>query len=159
MKKFVRVLALMLVASMLCVMLVACSSKPADNPEDAVAALKENGYTIVYESDEVVSAKKGDDFISIYWFDNEDDANELYEEAMELKEEAEEALEKLKDELKEAQDELDDMEEGFLKDAAELVVAELEEEIEEAELEADAVVGKSGNMVWMGTKDAVKAAK
>ena len=45
MKKFARVLALMLVATMLCVMLVACGATPAEKPEDAKAALEANGYT------------------------------------------------------------------------------------------------------------------
>ena len=42
MKKFVRILCLTLVAVMLCAVLASCGG-PAKNPDDAVAALKDNG--------------------------------------------------------------------------------------------------------------------
>ncbi|MBQ8339450.1 MAG: hypothetical protein IJY16_03280, partial [Clostridia bacterium] len=44
MKKFVRIMSFALVAIMLCVTLASCGG-PAKEPADAVAALKENGYT------------------------------------------------------------------------------------------------------------------
>ena len=43
MKKFAKIMALMLVVAMGVAMLVACA--PASNPEKALSALKENGYS------------------------------------------------------------------------------------------------------------------
>ena len=46
MKHAVRIFTLTLIAVLLCGMLTACGA-PAKDPEDAKAALKENGYTIL----------------------------------------------------------------------------------------------------------------
>ena len=148
MKKFARVLALMLVASMLCVMLVACGSKPAAEPEDAEAALKDNGYTVVLldsklamaaasvaidgDLEAYLTAFKGDDYLYIAWFEDEDEAQSYYDELDEKYEESKAELEEIEDEDRKA---------------------EYEEMLDKA------AYGISGNMVWMGTKDAVKAAK
>ena len=63
MKKFARVLALMLVATMLCAMLVACGAKPASDPKEAKDALEENGYKATHRSgilEEAASSAFGD---------------------------------------------------------------------------------------------------
>ncbi|MBQ8341740.1 MAG: hypothetical protein IJY22_05125 [Clostridia bacterium] len=148
MKKFARILALMLVATMLCVMLVACAAKPAEDPNDAKAALEENDYKVMhYEgllletisssigdgvTDVVMGTKGDDDMVLIVYFEDEEDAEKYYE--------------KLDEERTEEQKEIDEMEDGEEKD-------ELQEEFDKA------VLGHSGKMVWAGTKDAVKAAK
>ena len=72
MKKFTRILCLTLVAVMLCAALVSCGG-PAKNPDDAKAALKENGY-LVMPTDKVITAiniKTGDAIIITYYDDAE----------------------------------------------------------------------------------------
>ena len=148
MKKFARVLALMLVATLLCVMLVACAPTPADTPEDAKAALEENGYEVLVVDNELalasasaiyggdleatLRASDGDDnYVSIIWFENEEDAEKYYEELEEEWAEMEEELEEIED----------------------------EDEKAEAEEYMDSMTfGQSGNMVWSGTVDGIKAA-
>lgn len=46
MKKFARVLALMLVATMLCVLFASCGATPNSDPAEAAKALEEAGYTV-----------------------------------------------------------------------------------------------------------------
>jgi ABC-type glycerol-3-phosphate transport system substrate-binding protein len=147
MKKFARVLALMLVATMLCAMLVACGAKPASDPKEAKDALEENGYKATHLSGVLVEAASsafgdgvtdivtgidGDDSVTIVWFEEEDDAKDFYEE--------------LEEKYEESKAELDEIEDEDVKE-------ELQEELD------NAAYGISGNMVWMGTKEAVKAAK
>ena len=148
MKKFARVLALMLVAAMLCVMLVACGSKPASDPKDAKDALKDNGYSVTLSDDAIslaasalvyggdleaiINATDGDEYINIVWFEDEEDAQDYYDKLDEMYEEAKAKIDEIEDE--------DEKE-------------ELEEDLD------NAAYGISGNMVWKGTKDAVKAAK
>lgn len=147
MKKFARVLALMLVAAMLCVMLVACGAKPASDPKDAKDALKENGYEVLLSDDAVslgvaaaiyggeleavVTGTDGDESVTIVWFEDEADAEDYYETLEEMMAEFEEEIDEIEDEddKEEAQEELD-----------------------------NAAYGIDGNMVWFGTKEAVKAA-
>ncbi len=149
MKHMTKLLSLMLVAVLCVVMLVSC--KPAETADEAVAALKENDYTILAHTDSFVSASKGNedsilesDSIMIYYFDSEEEADKMYEELKKSQEEAIEKAEEYLEGLKES---------GLVGDAV----------IETAEDALDATkavkVDKSGTMVWMGTSDAIKAAK
>ena len=89
MKKFAKITAVALVAIMALAVLVACG--PASDPDKAVAALKENGYTAGkistggYEGLEaVVSGTKGLlsgnlQTITIYYFKDTASANDAWE--------------------------------------------------------------------------------
>lgn len=131
MKKLVKVTAVALVAVMALTLLVACG--PASNPDKALAALKENGYTATkisagsYEGlTAVVTGTKGlfsalfggDDvqFITIFYFESSKAAN----------------------------------------DAWDAIKAESNKEQLDG---SDWVVEKSGSMIYYGTKQAVKDAK
>lgn len=158
MKKFARILCLTLVAVMLCAALASCGA-PAKDPADAVAALKEAGYTVTVDTDALVSAVKDGEHITIHYYDDADKAAEKYEDLKEAKEKAEEALKEAEDKLAEKQKEVEDMEDGLAKNAAEAIVDQLQKAVDAAKEEADVVVGKSGSMAWVGTKQAVKDAK
>ncbi len=137
MKKFVRIMSFALVAIMLCVTLASCGG-PAKEPADAVAALKENGYTAAEDKIVIPAALKllgvegvksvvsgsatiEDKFetITIVYFNDKDAAKTAMEK-----------IEKYADENKD--------------DKAE---------------DSDWVVKQSGAMIYYGTKAAVKAAK
>lgn len=128
-KTILRVVALALLAVMMCTALVACGG-PNKDPEKAKEALEDAGYTVVLNdggllgdmalpegAEATLSAFKGDDeFIMVVYYEDTDALNDAWEEAQE---EAE----------------------------------ELQEEYE------DIVCKKSGKMIYMGTKQAVKDAK
>ena len=86
MKKFVSIISLVLVAVMLCATLVSCGA-PAKDPEDALAALKENGYTAAKFGEYVSGSKLAEDkdgnkkidHVTIYYFDSKDDATAAME--------------------------------------------------------------------------------
>ena len=156
MKKFVRVLSFALVAVMLCATLVACS--PAKTAEEAAAALKENGYTLTVNTDTVVSATKGDDYITITYCSDEAAATKIYDEAAKGLEEAQKALEDAKKELDEAQDKVDSLEDGLEKTLSEAVLELAKEAYNVAEKAASFKVGQSGTVVWVGTAQAIKDA-
>ena len=137
MKKFVRIMSFALVAVVLCVTLASCGG-PAKEPADAVAALKENGYTAAEDKIIIPAALKllgvegvksvvsgsatiEDKFetITIVYFNDKDAAKTAMEK-----------IEKYADENKD--------------DKAE---------------DSDWVVKQSGAMIYYGTKAAVKAAK
>ena len=137
MKKFTRILCLALVAVMLCATLASCGG-PASNPDDAVAALKENGYTAakdnlivpaaltlagVKDIDTVISGTKVEEdvfeTITVIYFIDSDAAEAAFEK-----------VEKYASEKKD--------------DKAE---------------ESNWVVEQSGAMIYFGTKQAVKDAK
>ena len=137
MKKFVRIMSFALVAIMLCVTLASCGG-PAKEPADAVAALKENGYTAAEDKIIIPAALKllgvegvksvvsgsatiEDKFetITVVYFNDKDAAKTAMEK-----------IEKYADENKD--------------DKAE---------------DSDWVVKQSGAMIYYGTKAAVKAAK
>lgn len=158
MKKFARILCLVLVAVMMCSLLASCGS-PAKDPKDAAAALKENGYTLTVDTDSLIVAKKDSDYITINYCTDEEAATKAYDEAKAALDKAEEELKKLEDELKEKQDEYDEMEEGALKDLAKIGLDAAKEAVELAKNAKNYKLGKSGNMVWMGTKQAIKDAK
>ncbi|MBQ9784376.1 MAG: hypothetical protein IJW29_02640 [Clostridia bacterium] len=93
MKKAIRFLSL--VCALLCVLtvLAACGDKnggkPADTPEDAKKALKENGYTVTVTKDEslfeydgmyaTVYAYRDEDVITIHYFDSAADADAAWD--------------------------------------------------------------------------------
>ena len=56
MKKFVRLMALVLVAVMLCAVLAACGGAPAEDPKDAKKALKDNDFDVELMTDKTVLA-------------------------------------------------------------------------------------------------------
>ncbi|MBQ8408037.1 MAG: hypothetical protein IJY39_04160 [Clostridia bacterium] len=136
-KSIVKVLALTLVAVMMCLALVSCGG-PAKDPADAKAALDENGYTAtkidndglgalalaalsvagIKDVECVVSGTNSDgEHVTIIYFEDKDAANAEWEDVQAY-----------------AEDEKDDE-------------------------ETDWVVKKSGNMIYFGTKAGVKAAK
>lgn len=158
MKKFLSLISLVLVFAMLCTVLVSCGG-PADTPEEAAAALKENGYTVTTDEEGVVMANKDDEYIAIRYYDNEEDAEAAYAELEEELAEAEEELEKAQKELDEARAEVEAMDDGVLKEIAEAGVKIAEEAVKAAEKLANAEIGKSGTVVWYGTTQAIKDAK
>ena len=137
MKKFASIVAFVLVAAMLCVTLVSCGA-PAKNPDDAIAALKDNGYAAAKDStfvpaglkmlgvdgvDTVISGSKtvDDKFetVTVVYFDDKDAAKTAFEKGKEY-----------------AEDNKDDKAE-----------------------ETDWVVKQSGAMIFFGTNQAIKDAK
>ena len=94
MKKFVRILALALVAVMLCATLASCGG-PNKDPDKALAALKEEGYTAVKVGDYVSGTKlvKDDDgkdkveHVTIYYYDSKEDATAAMEKIQKLADE------------------------------------------------------------------------
>ena len=136
MKKTLRLLAFALLTAMLCITLASCSA-PNSDPDDALAALKDNGITWAGKDavaiplalkvlgvdgiDTVVTGTGEIDeefaHVTIIYFEEKDDANDAWEKVQEY-----------------ADDERDD----------------------EA---SDWVCKKSGKMIYYGTKAAIKAAK
>lgn len=135
MKKVLRLIALSLVLAMTVVMFASCGA-PNKDPDDAIAALKDNGYTAAKDNAIVPTALKFlgvdgvktvisgtakiDDKIetvTVIYFDSKDDANDAWEKVQEY-----------------AEGEKDD-------DAS------------------DWVCKKSGAMIYFGTSAAIKAAK
>ena len=136
-KSIVKVLALALVAVMMCAMLVSCGGPNAD-PDKALEALKENGVTWAVKDDTVTpgllklagidgvdcvvsgTGKIDDEYahITIIYFDEAADANDAWEDVQE----------------------------------------EAEKDKKDAE-DSEWVVKKSGKMIYYGTKNAIKAAK
>lgn len=139
MKKLLKRILVIATAALMLVTLVSCGG-PAADPEDAKAALEENGYTAVLldgtaveiaaaalgveDMEANLTAFKEDNAITIYYFENKDAA--------------EAAWEKIEDEAEEAKKEYDE---------------------EKDEDDPDFVIKKSGAMIYFGTADAVKAAK
>ena len=137
MKKTIRLIAVAMVAVMLCLSLASCGAPNAD-PDDALAALKDNGISWAGKDtlliplalkalgvdgiDCVVSGtgKIDEEYahVTIIYFDEKDDANDAWEKVQEY-------ADKQKD------DEAGD----------------------------NWVCKKSGKMIYYGTKNAVKAAK
>lgn len=135
MKKTLRLVALALVLIMSVAMLASCAT-PNKDPDDAVAALKDNGYTAAKDNIVVPTALKllGVDgvetvisgsavidekfqTVTVIYFESKDDANDAWEKVQEY-----------------ADGEKDDKAEDW-------------------------VCKKSGAMIYYGTSDAIKAAK
>lgn len=129
MKKTIRLIAVAMVAVMLCLSLASCGGPNAD-PEKAVDALKENGLIAVKvpnfldigDIDTTVSGtgKIDGEFahITIFYFEEAEDANDAWDD--------------IQDKYEDAKKDNED---------------------------ADWVCKKSGKMIYYGTKNAVKAAK
>lgn len=136
MKNAIKIFALIMAVVICTVMLVSCS--PASDPDDALAALKDNGYIASKDStavpialgvlgvkdiDSVVAGtKKVDDkveVITIVYFKSKDAAKAAWETVEEY-----------------AQDKEDDSNNN-----------------------SDFVIKKSGSMIYFGTEDAIKAAR
>ena len=135
MKKTLRLIALALVLVMSVAMLASCAT-PNKDPDDAIAALEDNGYTAAKDNlivptalkllgvDGVKtvisgSAKIDDKYetVTVIYFESKDDANDAWEKVQEY-----------------ANDEKDDKAEDW-------------------------VCKKSGAMIYYGTSAAIKAAK
>ncbi len=138
MKKSVKILALALVAIMLCLSLTACGAPNAD-PDKALESLKDNGVTWAAKDKTVIpglmkiagidgvdcvvsgTGKIDDEFahITIIYFEEAEDAKDEWEDVKEYAE---------KDKDDDAKD-------------------------------SEWVIDKSGKMIYYGTKNAIKAAK
>ena len=158
MRKALRILALTLITALLCTALTSCGS-PAKDPKDAVTALKENGYAVTVDTEKLVVAGKDGEHVTINYCDDKEAADDLYKNLVAEKNKAEEKLDEAEKELKDAQKKLDDMEDGFDKAAQQAVVDGLQRVVDEAKKLVDVEIGKSGTLVWVGTKAAIKAAK
>ena len=134
MKKFARVMAVMMVAVIALAMLVSCA--PNSDPDKALSALKENGYTAAKDTlivpvalaiagvkgiDVVISGTKTSDgnteHVTIIYFNNSASANDAWDSVK-----------------KYAEDNKDDKDSNW-------------------------VFAKSGAMIYYGTNAAIKAAK
>lgn len=140
MKTFAKVLCLSLVAVMLCATLASCA--PAAKAEDALAALKENGYTAV-KSDLLGAAglaalgiKGVDSVVSGTKTEKKDDKTTIETITIIYFTDADSA-----------------------KTAEEKLTTKSDEEKKENDNESNWVFKRSGKMVYFGTKAAVKAAR
>ena len=134
MKNVLRLFTLSIVLVMMLSCLASCFGGPNADPDKAEEALEDNDYTVVVTDNDVALAFYGLDnlecVITAFSEDDEDDAIMIF--YFEEKEDADEAF---------------DSE----------VFEELAEEAEEDN--EDVVVKKSGKMIYIGTKNAVKAAR
>ena len=132
MKTFLKVLALSLVAVLMCATLVSCGG-PASDPDKAAEALEDADYVVIKADDKISLAtydalgvddlecvitafNEDEEGIVIFYFEDKDAANDAWEAIEEIAEEA-------------------------------------------AEEEEDLVIKKSGKMIYYGTKQAIKDAK
>ena len=138
MKNVLRFAAVAMVTIMLCLTLASCGGPNAD-PDDALAALKENGVTWAAKDNTVLpgvykllgvddvecvvsgTGKIDGEYahVTIIYFEEKDDANDAWEK----------------------------------------IQKESEDDKKDADEDAEWVCKKSGKMIYYGTKDAVKAAK
>ncbi len=144
MKKFLKSLVAVMLVCLMAVSFTSCGI-PKD-PAKVKANLEGEGYKVLLEQVDLgdigdllgdkteanLTASKGDEYITVTWYKDEADAKA--------------AIEDFKKELEEAKAELKDMEDGEAKD-------KLQKRID------NITSGRSGKMVWVGTKAAVKAAK
>ena len=131
-KSIVKVLALALVAVMMCAMLVSCGGPNAD-PDKAKAALEENGYAAekIDGIGLLAFAWAGGDIEAVVTGIDKNDLTDtvtiIYYESKDAATEAWESVEKYFN--------------------------------EKSEEESDYEIKQSGEMIWFGHKDAIKAAK
>ena len=111
------------------------------NPEKVKEKLEKKEYTVILNTldlgdlskcEATLTATNGEDSIQIFWYKEAEDAKKAYNEYKE-------AYEKTEDEIK-------NMDDGDAKDKAE-------------ETLKNSGYGKSGKVVWVGTKKAIKDAK
>lgn len=147
-KNFGKIIALVLVVAVLATVLCACV--PTD-PAKAKEHLKKNGYTVTpsvsgildfaanlginTKYEEVVAATNGDEYVSIYYFKNADDAKSF--------------LKSFKDKRAAAKDELKKQ-----KDAGKISEENYKKAMDEYK---NTKVGRTGKAVYIGTKAGVKA--
>ena len=169
MKRFTRVLALMLVAAMLCVALVACGSKPNKDPYDARQSLKDAGYHIQFIDDEEQLVQFGDydglvaflraekddndidgleemngetiyiEYVKTYYFESEKDAKKAF---VELEDELNAWIKRMEDELSKSEEHVEQrygIQVDFKMDPVEATL--------------------DGCMIYVGTSGALKDAK
>ena len=161
MKKLAKIFALVVVCVLAITALVACSPVPNTNFEEAKANLEKNGYTVSaakfddgdVEARITASNSKSGDSITIIWYRNADAANEDYEEA---KAEWEEGKKEYEERMEEAKAELDKLE-GAAKEAAQKMYDSMKETFDK--MINSSVIGKTGNIIYSGTKDAINATK
>ena len=180
-KILVVLLALAMLISSVAIF-ASCGAKPQLDLEKAKDALEDEDYTVFYSDDddsedipyieETLYAYDDDDnSITIIRFadaksaklaykqlkiENDAKIDNIKAEIKELKAEIklyEHVLKKYDDELK--SDEAEEVEENIKE--LEDEVKDLEKELEE--MKDDYVIGRSGKVVWTGTKDAIKASK
>ena len=138
MKNVLRFAAVAMVTIMLCLTLASCGGPNAD-PDDALAALKENGVTWAAKDNTVLpgvykllgvdnvecvvsgTGKIDGEYahVTIIYFEEKDDANDAWEK----------------------------------------IQKESEDDKKEADEDSEWVCKKSGKMIYYGTKEAIKAAK
>lgn len=138
MKNILRFAAVAMVTIMLCLTLASCGGPNAD-PDDALAALKENGVTWAAKDNTVLpgvykllgvdnvecvvsgTGKIDGEYahVTIIYFEEKDDANDAWEK----------------------------------------IQKESEDDKKEADEDSEWVCKKSGKMIYYGTKEAIKAAK
>ena len=140
MKKTVKLLALSLLLALLLGTLASCMNAPASDAVKAKEALKNNGYTVTHLQDsltdkaalavfELVGIEDLETVVSATNADGEHITIFYFEEAEDADEEWEDVKKYVDDEKKESGE------------------------------ESEWVLDKSGNMIFFGTKAAVKAAK
>lgn len=138
-KKFFRSLVAMMLVCLMAISFTSCGI--SKNPEKVKEKLEKKDYSVILNTldlgdlskcEATLTASNGDESIQIFWYKEAEDAREAYEEYKE-------AYEKAKDEIK-------DMDDGEAKDKAE-------------ETLKNTGYGKSGKVVWFGTKKAIRAAK
>lgn len=132
MKTFAKILCLSLVAVMLCATLASCA--PASDPDKAISALKDAGYTAAKDTtlvpaalallgvkgiDAVISGTKSGEHVTVIYFTDSDSA----------------------------------------KNAEEKVTKYVDDEEKDKKDDSDWVFKRSGKMIYWGTKNAVKDAR
>ena len=173
MKKFFKSLVAVMLVAMMAISFTSCGGVNKD-PVKAAENLEANGYTVISLHDDgsliggtasqaaiaaavaifdvkaenvdyVVTGSKGDESIAIYYCKDADTATKIYDFAKKAQDDAKAEIEKMKEEAKSL--------EGDEKAQAEEAIKEAEEELK------DVSFGKSGKIVWLGTKAGAKATK
>lgn len=130
MKKTIRFVAFAMVALMLMLTLASCGAKPNSTPADAKKALEKAGYEVLLVDSEVALKLTGvDGLVASIVATTKDLKNAITIYYFKDSETANKAYDKIEKEAEEAKKELENVS-----------------------------VGKSGKVIWFGTKDAVKAA-
>lgn len=134
MKKMVKIIALAMVAVMLMLTLASCGAKPSSDPAKAKEKLEKEGYKVaLVENEDVLKLSGLDGLVASLTAMKGDSKEDAQGVSIYYFKDA--------DSAKKAE------ENEFIKAA-----------IEEAKKEDDASTGRSGKMIWIGTKEAVKAA-
>ena len=169
MKKLAKIFAVAMVCVLALTALVACG--PNTNYDKAKENLKKNKYTLTIATKEgdtgfaiaaaaaapingikaedieaIISASNSDgEHVYIIWCKSSDAANTAYDKANEQKKALKENLDKMKDQMKD----LDDEDKEFAQKQYD----------EMKQIYDNYVCGRSGKVVWSGTKEGIKATK